>query len=132
MKLSDGCAALEWGKVLGTVKYRVYKKHIGSSKAEMIYEGPLNSWKDYDPDIRKSAAYPDDRRLTGDTADYPEYYVTAVNGRGESAPSPSVMADPLSWDNWYPDTELKFKRRSAFWMPPYVYPDMSPAEYYPD
>lgn len=132
MKLSDGCAALEWGKVLGTVKYRVYKKHTGSSKAEMIYEGPLNSWKDYDPDIRKSAAYPDDRRLTGDTADYPEYYVTAVNGRGESAPSPSVMADPHSWDNWYPDTELKFKRRSAFWMPPYVYPDMSPAEYYPD
>ena len=132
LKLSDGCALLDWGKVLGVRVYRVYKKTAGSSKYEMIYEGFANSYTDYDPGLKACAGIPDDIRLYRDCVNAPEYYVTAVNGRGESIPSLSVSADPGSWANWYPDTELKFKRRSAFWMPPYVYQDMSPAEYYPD
>ena len=46
--------------------------------------------------------------------------------------SPVENTDPASWRNWYPDTELKFKRQSAFWMPPYTPAEKSPERYYPD
>ena len=133
LKLSDGCAELSWGQVLGVRTYRVYKKAFGSDRYDLLYEGQSNDLTDQDSSIRKYAAYPDDMAISSRESDkFVSYYVTAVNGRGESDPSPSITADPKSWALWYPDTELKFKRRSAFWMPPYVSPDMVPPKYYPD
>ena len=61
-----------------------------------------------------------------------EYAVASVNGNGEGALSPVENTDPASWKNWYPAVTLKFKRQSAFWMPPYMSANMSPEKYYPD
>ena len=61
-----------------------------------------------------------------------EYTVTTVDGNGESERSARVNTDPASWLNWYPKAQWKFKRRSAFWMEPYVLPERIPDLYYPD
>ena len=64
-----------------------------------------------------------------------DYYLSGQNVaklNGEGALSPVENTDPASWKNWYPAVTLKFKRQSAFWMPPYMSANMSPEKYYPD
>jgi hypothetical protein len=61
-----------------------------------------------------------------------EYAVSTLNGLGEGAMSPIENTDPASWSNWYPNTTLKFKRTSSFWLMPYVNENMVPEKYYPE
>jgi len=136
LKLSTNNVELTWGEVLGVQKYKLYRRKANSKVFELIYEG-------------KSTKYIDDKALgvvvhfqfpgTIDNASTTregivvyEYAISSSNGNGEGTMSPLVNTDPASWRNWYPDTELRFKRQSAFWMPPYVYPNMSPEMYYPN
>jgi hypothetical protein len=60
-----------------------------------------------------------------------EYVVSAVNGNGEGEKSLATDTDPRSWRNWNPTADLRYKRQSGFWLPPYVRPEDVPAPYYP-
>lgn len=81
VKNGNGFTA-SWGEVLGCDIYRLYREEKG--KAELIYEGRARSFE------LKEAG---------------EYFVTGVNGNGESAPSlKRSTSDALAdWDN-RPDT----------------------------
>lgn len=136
LRLDSNRVVLSWGQVLGTETYRLYRRKSGDKDFRKIYEGKATSFTD----SRLQGVVPAYRLPGGlDNAEADrsrivvyEYAVTAVNGRGESDMSPVANTDPASWRNWYPATDLKFKRRSAFWMEPYVPADAVPDEYYPD
>lgn len=136
LQLGTNEVTLSWGKVLGTGKYAVYRRKAGEQHFQKIFEGKTNTYVDKTAvGTVKPFEFPG--KLDNQQADYTnitlyEYAVTAINGKGESALSSTENTDPASWNNWYPQTELKFKRRSAFWMEPYVYPHMIPDMYYPD
>lgn len=135
LKLSDNKASLSWGQVLGAQKYRVYRRKEGETNFKIVYEGKERQYADVAPGIQKSYELPGTvENVSTDKTGLIvyEYAVTAVTGVGESVKSPVENTNPASWRNWYPDTELKFKRQSAFWMSPYVYPNMVPSKYYPE
>ena len=136
LKLNEGQVELNWGTVLGVQEYRLYRRKQGDENFEMIYRGKENTYTDTNvPGIQKAYVLPgslDNKEQNRMGLVVYEYAVTAVNGRGESRMSPVENTDPASWRNWYPDTELKFKRQSAFWMPPYTPAEKSPERYYPD
>jgi len=133
LKIDSDKVHLSWGKVLGVEKYRLYRKV--NEKALLIYEGIRNCFTDSTvKGLTKPCTYPgknDNLELSENQPIY-EYYVTAVNGNGESLPGVTENTDPTSWKNWYPNTLLKFKRQSAFWMPPYVPENSIPDKYYPE
>lgn len=127
---------LSWGKVLGAEKYGVYRRKVGEKEYRKIFEGKTNTYKDK-AGIGTVKPFDFPGKLDNQQVDYSritiyEYAVTTINGKGESALLPVEDTDPASWNNWYPRTELKFKRRSAFWMEPYVYLNMMPDMYYPE
>lgn len=134
--LDTDAVGLSWGKVLGAERYAVYRRKAGEQQFKKIFEGKANTFRDQTAKgVIKSFKLPG--RLDNQGQDYSqitlyEYAVTTINGRGESVLSPIENTDPASWSNWYPQTDLKFKRRSAFWMEPYVYPHMMPQMYYPN
>ena len=132
LRLGDGTVSLSWGKVLGVNEYRLYRKSKDDKFWTLIYEGSDNRYEDMVPGVGKCAPIPSDDPDSYRNSGKYQYHVVAVNGRGQSVPSASVDTSESSWANWYPDTELRFKRQSAFWMPPYVYPEQSPSMYYPD
>lgn len=136
LRLDTDEVHLSWGQVLGAEKYGVYRRKSGETNFLKIFEGKTNLYSD-----KTATGTVKPFELPGKSenkeADYAnitiyEYAVTTINGKGESVLSPVENSDPASWNNWYPQTELKFKRRSAFWMEPYVYPHMMPEMYYPD
>ncbi|WP_455585124.1 hypothetical protein [Bacteroides sp.] len=136
LRLAPGEVRVSWGKVLGTDYYRLYRRKLGESNFKIVYEGKLLVYNDKDA---KGVVPPFElpRSLDNVNTDRNgitiyEYTVTAVNGNGESQKTDIVNTDPASWLNWYPDTEWRFKRRSAFWMEPYVLPNRVPDMYYPD
>lgn len=59
--------------------------------------------------------------------------VAAVSHNGEVNKAPAADTNPASWRNWNPSPDFRFKRRSGFWLPPYVWSsDMPPVHYPPD
>ena len=107
----------------------------GENYFKLVYEGKSNCYIDNVPGVIKACKLPghlDNPNLDYRSLTIYEYVVTAVDGFGESDVSPVADTDPASWANWYPDTVLKFKRTSAFWMEPYVPACMTPDKYYPD
>lgn len=127
---------VSWGKVLGTDYYRLYRRKLGDNDFEIIYEGKLPVFRDKDargvvPPFEIPGSLDNANADRKEVAVY-EYTVTTVDGNGESERSAIVNTDPASWLNWYPKTQWKFKRRSAFWMEPYVLPERIPDLYYPD
>jgi len=136
LKIDHNRVDLSWGEILGTQKYKLYRRAMGDTEFRLIYEGKDRKYSDRGVvGIQKAYALPGTQNnKTTDRSGLVvyEYTVTAVNGNGESEKSPVENTDPSSWRNWYPDTELKFKRQSAFWMEPYVYPQMVPEKYYPE
>lgn len=129
LRVHDGIVDLSWGQVLGVRKYQLYRMNPEESKYALVYEGTDCHFIDKGAKgIRDCDAQPTD--ISG--GDYARYYVIAENGRGRSEASPLVYANPASWKCWYPPTELRFKRRSAFWAPPYVDPSQMPPMYYPE
>lgn len=136
LKLYNNRVELSWGKVLGSQKYRLYRRKKGEQNFQLIYEGKELHFVDINLEgVRKNYELPgsfDNRNQNEDKLRIYEYVVTSVNGFGESEKSNIENTDPASWLNWYPNTELKFKRQSAFWMEPYVCPEMVPEKYYPE
>ena len=136
LRTDSNRVTLSWGEVLGTQMYRLYRREAGTDEYTLIYEGRERHFTDQEAvGTRRAFHLPgtlDNRTTSGGGLRIYEYAVTAVNAHGESAKSPAENTDPASWRNWYPDTELKFKRRSAFWMPPYVPTDWMPEMYYPE
>lgn len=132
LMLGNGKVSLSWGQVLGVKRYILYRKNPASGTFRPIYEGEQTSYTDNTAaGVSPCHTYPADLPTKSPEPVY-EYYVVAVNGRGTSEKSPTVDTSPSSWANWYPSTELKFKRQSAFWMEPYVQPNMVPSQYYPN
>ena len=136
LNLDSGKVTLSWGNVLGTKKYRIYRRKAGEKDFTLIFEGKANQYTDTKvPGVIKACKLPgklDNPNLAGDSFTVYEYTVTAVNGYGESVKAPIADTHPASWANWYPATELKYKRTSAFWMEPYVSSAMTPEKYYPN
>lgn len=136
MKLNDSQVDLSWGKVLGVQKYCLYRRVQGEKEFHRVYEGKANHFTDTTAKgVRKAFETPgslDNRLRDKEGLIVYEYAVSAVNGNGEGALSPVEDTDPASWKNWYPTTDLKFKRQSAFWMSPYMPEHMSPEKYYPN
>jgi len=137
-------ARVSWGEVLGVTEYRLYRREraispLGTLPGEArgdfkeIYRGLAPSFTDSgidavpplaNPGVKANAAHPAPVK-----AIY-EYAATAVNGNGESAKSSTADTNPASWRNWYPPgIELRFRRQTAFWLPPYVTPEQVPSEY---
>ena len=133
LSIQDDGVNLSWGKILGVVEYRLYRKKKVDNKFELIYKGKNNSFFDVE-----KAGLPGHYELPGIEANYDkpeveiyEYAVSAVNGFGEGRKSYSISTDPSSWLNWSPPVELKFNRRTAYWDLPYVPRDQVPPQHYP-
>ena len=84
-----------WGSCLGVEKYRLYKKIKGSEGLEIIFEGYENEFIDTQSD-RDGRIY--------------EYFVTAVNGNGESAKSAVRNTAPEGLAFWDPRPSEEFRR----------------------
>jgi hypothetical protein len=135
LKLAENKVKLSWGQILGAQKYKLYRKKVGETNFKLVYEGKNRQFEDNVQGVQKAYELPgtienSSKDRTG-LVIY-EYAVTAITGYGESVMSPVENTNPSSWRNWNPDTELKFKRQSAFWMQPYVLPEMEPEKYYPE
>lgn len=125
-----------WGSVLGAREYVLYRRALGQTTWHEVYRGPNPTHIDHAPGVQSSNRFPGTEAAA---KLYPEkakviyeYAVTAVDDVGESIHSSLADTNPASWRNWYPDTPLVFKRRTAYWLPPYVTPEQVPPESYPE
>lgn len=136
LKIAENKVSVSWGQVLGITSYRLYRREIGSKDFLKIYEGISNSFEDKNIlGVQKPYLLPgklDNLHKDRKGLIVYEYAVSSVTGKGEGVLSPIQTSDPSSWLNWYPKTDLKFKRQSAFWLPPYVESVDIPEKYYPD
>jgi len=112
VELLSGAAILTWGKVLGVVEFRLYRKKRGETSFQKVYSGIAATWKDTDPAIVPSHASPADSARKINVVDAPacEYYVTAISHNGESRPSRISNTNPSSWRNWDPTHGERFRR----------------------
>ena len=136
LNLAGGEATVSWGAVLGAKAYALYRRKAGDTAWTEVYRGAGCSYHDSMKGILPAAGEPG---LEADAARQPmekpaiyEYAVSAIDDVGESGKSAISDTDPASWRNWYPDAPLHYKRRSAYWMPPFVTPEQVPPANYPD
>ena len=136
LKLAGNTVSASWGAVLGASEYALYRRQAGACIWVQVYRGSACEWRDNAPGVVSAESDPG---LEADALRFPkapitfyEYAVTAVDGTGESAKSSVATTDPSNWRNWYPETTLRYERRSAYWLPPYVAPDQVPPAVYPD
>ena len=129
-------ATASWGEVLGTKEYVLYRRQAGQTAWLEVHRGTDRTCRDHLPGIAPAAREPG---LEADALRQPtkmpviyEYAVSAIDGVGESTKSLIATTDPASWRNWHPDTRLQYKRRSAYWLPPYVTPEQVPPSSYPE
>ena len=123
-----------WGEVLGVTEYRLYRRVKGDGSFQEIFRGLRNAYRDAGIKVIPAFTEPGlANNLLGNTTNFTvyEYAVAAVNGNGEGEKSLPVNTDPASWRNWNPTDDLRFKRQTAFWLPPYVKPADVPPLYYP-
>ena len=138
VRVETGKARVQWGEVWGASEYRLYRRESGRSAFTEIYRGTLTAYEDAHPAIRARCSTPGAAanavRLAslGGTAQWLEYAVSAVDGNGEGKKSAVVNTDPSGWLQWVPEGPLRFRRRSAYWLPPYVKAHESPPEHYPE
>lgn len=136
LKLDKNRVSLSWGSVLGSQKYHIYRRKAGEKEFMLLFEGKANQFTDAKAEgVIKACKLPgrlDNPVLDEHSFMVYEYVVTTINGFGESGQSPIANTHPASWANWYPDTELRYKRTSAFWMEPYVPSSMTPEKWYPN
>ena len=123
-----------WGEVLGVTEYRLYRRVKGAGEFHEIVRGLQNLYLDSGVKVIPAFAEPgqanNSRRDASEYTVY-EYAVAAVNGNGEGKLSLPVDTDPTSWRNWNPTDDLRFKRQTAFWQPPYVEGKDVPPLHYP-
>ena len=130
----SGKVRLTWGEILGATEYRLYRRTAGEKEFQEIFRGLAHGFTDT-IDCRSAFAEPGLKAAAlrdGVAPVFHEYAIAAVNGNGEGARSPPVDTDPRAWSNWKPAADLRFKRRSGFWLPPYVREIDVPPAYYPD
>jgi hypothetical protein len=136
LSLGPGEVKATWGDVLGAHAFLLHRRPAGTTQWTTVYRGPEMSVTDPAPGVIPAYADPGleaaAARLPGQPPMIYEYAVSAVDGVGEGPLSPAANTDPSSWRNWYPDAPLKFKRQSAYWLPPYVTPEEVPAAEYPE
>lgn len=126
---------LSWGEVLGAASYLVERRKQGDPDWKEIYRGKKCASADQAPGVLPAYTEPGLRaaamRYPAQDGTLYEYRVRSVDETGIGDPSPSATTDPASWCNWQPDTDIAFKRRSAYWLPPYVTKDQVPPASYP-
>ena len=133
--LSKDRIDLSWGEILGASEYRLYRRPLGATDWTKIFSGPSCSFAD----TKAKGAQPpvempgrSDNALNNDRGIVYEYAVTAVNGNGEGKKGTVENSDPTGWRNWWPaGQERRFKRQTAYWLPPYVTPEAVPPLRYP-
>jgi hypothetical protein len=136
LKLETGKVSAEWGQILGAKEYILQRRAVGQNNWADAYRGSDRKFTEqlpgvipaYDAPGLASAA----GRVNAPSVTIYEYRVLAVDEVGTGQPSAVASTDPTSWRNWYPTVPMTFKRRSAYWMPPYVRPDQMPPAYYPE
>jgi hypothetical protein len=107
--LREGVAALSWGEVLGVTEYRVYARSAQGGQFRLLYRGLERTCQDKRSGIRAALSTPSDTNGVA-CPDLIEYCVTAVNGNGEGAKSPTADTNPGSWRNWDPKPGETFRR----------------------
>lgn len=137
LDLAANQVSVSWGQILGVKEYRLYRRVAGQQNWQMIYAGLNRSFLDANATgATPPAALPgsaDNISFTPPNVPVYEYAISAVDGNGEGDRSVIVNSAPTNWRNWWPaDQERKFKRQSAFWLPPYVPHTMTPPARYPD
>ncbi|MDR3061195.1 MAG: hypothetical protein LBU57_03660 [Dysgonamonadaceae bacterium] len=85
---------LTWGRVLGCLEYKLYRKKKGDIDYQLIYRGERNDYDDRS--VKNGELY--------------DYIVSAVNGNGESAYSHAIDNDPDNWLNFEPVPGEPFRR----------------------
>ena len=130
LDISTGSPLITWGEVLGVTEYRLYRRVKGTGDFQEVFHGLKNRFEDSKISVPKPDVEPG---LASDTASPKvyEYSVSAVNGNGEGAKSPTTDTEPSSWRNWNPDTDLTFKRKTGYWRWPYAKPEDEPPLHYP-
>ncbi len=112
LDLADGAANIHWGEILGATEYRLYDRTETPGDFRLLYTGLNRAYTHKHAAIRSALAVP------GITKPQPanviDYYVTAVNGNGESQPSRHANTDPTSWRNWDPRPGEPFRRVYSF------------------
>ena len=108
VELNPGVAIVSWGEVLGVAEYRLHYKKKGESGFRTIYTGDARIWRDSNESVLHAASLPHDQK----SEEEPEcqYYVTCVNGNGESRPSRIADTHSMSWRNWSPVPGERFRR----------------------
>ncbi|MBC2595933.1 fibronectin type III domain-containing protein [Ruficoccus amylovorans] len=137
LDLGNDQVALSWGEVLGASSYRLYRRKQGTEQWTLVQDALSNTCVDVAATgVVQEYPLPGDaenagRDMSGVTI-Y-EYAISSVNQNGEGPKSISVSSDPRSWLNWWPQTsDLRFRRRSAYWQSPYVPENMVPPAHYPE
>ena len=129
-------ATARWGAVLGAKEYVLYRRKAGQRDWKEIHRGVDRLYRDrvagIVPAERAPGLQPEAERQPKASPVLYEYAVSAVDGVGEGEKSKTANTDPVSWRNWYPDAPLHYKRRSAYWLPPFVTPEQVPPANYPD
>lgn len=133
--LGDDHVKMTWGQVLGVTAYRLYRQR-DYGPWELIYDGPERSFIDVGLEgVRPPLRLPgvaDNVMWDPAAAPIYRYAVAAVNGNGEGARGEFETTDPRSWRNWWPDNQpRRFRRQTAYYVPPYVPRAMTPPMYYP-
>ena len=135
-ELTTNEATAFWGEVLGAKEYVLYRKKVGEKTWKVIHRGAERSYRDQakgvvpatrEPGLESNASVQPAAKLV-----IYEYAVACIDGIGESEKSLVSNTDPGSWRNWNPAVPLHYKRRSAYWLPPFVKPEQVPPATYPE
>ena len=129
-------ATASWGEVLGASEYVLYRRKAGQMVWQEIHRGAAHSYRDMIAGIVPGAQVPGlEFNALAQPLEKPviyEFAVSAVDGVGESGKSLIANTDPASWRNWNPAPPPHYKRRSAYWLPPFVKPEQTPPASYPE
>ncbi|MEO6923963.1 MAG: hypothetical protein ABI142_09065, partial [Bryocella sp.] len=111
--LLDGSATLTWGELLGVIEYRLYTRAPGERTFRLLYNGLDRTFVHKHSSIQRPVQIPGEPAGTMHH-NLIEYYVTAVNGNGESARSNLANTNSASWINWNPRPGEPFRREWNF------------------
>jgi hypothetical protein len=111
--LATGAATVGWGEILGATEYLLYARSGNDAPFQLVYRGKERSFVHKKEGIQACDAIPG-RRTRATDASMIEYYVTTLDGNGESVRSHPADTDPASWRNWDPKPGERFRRVNSF------------------